>query len=314
MKGKYNKMCGVVFLLGFLTAVSNQANTHPMTSQSIFNKGENIELIVIGNTSEGCSFEMKEKWGNIPCCYIHEDREDSRGKLCGASKQPDECRQPGSGDYHLEEFAGESGWCKLRLVDARFSDEGVYKITFLSEPRSNHEIAVKVKQTIFISNVTVNEGETIELKSAGGFAGYGCSFEMKNTEKNLTCCYIHEGREDNRGKKLCSASKQPDWCRQPGSGEYKVEELVGWCKLTLYDAKLSDTGVYKIVFPFEPDRYNQETVMVNWVDSLKIGLTLAYCLLWAGAGVVLLTCFVSCVCTCAEACVAKAKAKIQSRR
>ena len=124
--------------------------------------------------------------------------------------------------------------------------------------------------------VTFNEGETIELKPVGDKSGFGCSFEMKNTERDLTCCYIHEEREDTRGEKLCSAAKQPTGCRQPGSGEYKVEELVGWCKLTLYDAKLSDTGVYKIVFPFEPDRYNQETVMVNWVDSLKIGLTLAY--------------------------------------
>jgi len=112
---------------------------------------------------------------------------------------------------------------------------------------------------------TFNEGETIELRAVGDKSGFGCSFEMKDTE----CCYIHEEREDTRGEKLCSASKQPDECRQPGSGEYKVEELdgpVGWCKLTLTDAKLNDTGVYKITFPFEPDRYNKETtVIVNEV-------------------------------------------------
>ena len=52
-----------------------------------------------------------------------------------------------------------------------------------------------------------------------------------------------------------------------GSGEYEVGEIdgpVGWCKLTIFEAGLSDAGVYKIVFPFEPARYNQEiTVKVN---------------------------------------------------
>ena len=57
------------------------------------------------------------------------------------------------------------------------------------------------------------------------------------------------------------STEQPQGCRQPGAGEYEVEELdgpVGWCKLTINGAKLNDAGVYKVTFPFEPDRYNQE--------------------------------------------------------
>ena len=109
--------------------------------------------------------------------------------------------------------------------------------------------------------LTFNEGETIELLAVGDKTGYGCSFEIENTTKNVTCCYVHEEREEDRGERLCSASKQPNECRQPGSGAYKVEEIdgpIGWCKLTLSEAKLSDAGVYKITFPFEPARYNQD--------------------------------------------------------
>jgi len=120
--------------------------------------------------------------------------------------------------------------------------------------------------------LTFNEGETIELLAVGDKSGFGCSFEIKDTEKDVTCCFIHDEREEDRGKRLCGSARQPKECRQPGSGgEYKVEELdgpVGWCKLTLPEAKLSDAGVYKITFPFEPARYNQEMT----VEVKKVGL------------------------------------------
>jgi len=131
------------------------------------------------------------------------------------------------------------------------------------------------------------EGETIELFAVGDKSGFGCSIEIKDTSKDKTCCYIHEEREETRGEKLCGAVKQPDGCRQPGSGEYKVEELdgpVGWCKLTIFEARLSDAGVYKIIFPFEPARYNQEiTVTVN-----RIGLNRAEWILVVAVLVVVL--------------------------
>jgi len=131
-----------------------------------------------------------------------------------------------------------------------------------------------------------NEGETIELFAVGDKSGFGCSIEIKDTAKDKTCCYIHEEREETRGEKLCGSVKQPDGCRQPGREEYKVEELdgpVGWCKLTIFEARLSDAGVYKITFPFEPARYNQEiTVQVN-----QIGLNQAESL-WMLVAMVLL--------------------------
>ena len=60
--------------------------------------------------------------------------------------------------------------------------------------------------------MTFNEGETVELLAVGDKSG--CSFEMKDLAKNVSCCYIHEEREDTRGEKLFSASKQPDECRR----------------------------------------------------------------------------------------------------
>merc|ERR1719180_598057 len=115
-----------------------------------------------------------------------------------------------------------------------------------------------------------NQGETIELFAVGDKSEFVCSIEIKSIAKDKTCCYIHEEREETRGEKLCGVAKQPDGCRQPGSGDHKVEELdgpVGWCKLTIFEARVSDAGVYKITFPFEPARYNQEiTVAVNQID------------------------------------------------
>ena len=136
--------------------------------------------------------------------------------------------------------------------------------------------------------MTFNEDGPIHLLARGDKSGYGFSFEAEDTEKELTCCYIHVGRENNRGKRLCSAPSQPYGCRQPGNGEYKVEELdgpVGWCKLTIFEARLSDAGVYKITFPFEPARYNQDiTVTVkqiglNRAEWVMVALLVAHVLL-----------------------------------
>ena len=136
--------------------------------------------------------------------------------------------------------------------------------------------------------LTFNKGETIELFAVGDKSGFGCSIEVKDTAQNTTCCYIHEEREETRGEKLCGEAKQPNWCRQLGRGEYKVEELdgpVGWCKLTIFEARLSDAGVYKITFPFESARYNQDiTVTVkqiglNRAEWVMVALLVAHVLL-----------------------------------
>ena len=66
--------------------------------------------------------------------------------------------------------------------------------------------------------LTFNEGETIELLAVGDKSGFGCSFEIKDTEKDVTCCFIHDEREEDRGKRLCGSARQPKECRQPGSG------------------------------------------------------------------------------------------------
>ena len=73
------------------------------------------------------------------------------------------------------------------------------------------------------------EGDNITLVAQGDHWGQGCSFEIKNTENGVTICYIDENREDQRKgdrPKLCSETKQPDECRQPGSGRYKVRDIL----------------------------------------------------------------------------------------
>ena len=57
-----------------LLPYSNYSRNKVMT----FNEGVTIELLAVGDKS-GCSFEMKDLAKNVSCCYIHEEREDTRG-------------------------------------------------------------------------------------------------------------------------------------------------------------------------------------------------------------------------------------------
>ena len=61
----------------------------------------------------------------------------------------------------------------------------------------------------------VDEGETIILETVGDFDGYGCSFEIRNIKRGVSCCYIHAGREDQRGSddeiQLCSDLQPVSW-------------------------------------------------------------------------------------------------------
>ena len=123
-------------------------------------------------------------------------------------------------------------------------------------------------------------GKTIKLEAQGDFHGYGCSFEITNAENGVTCCYIKESREGQRNEsseelKLCNAEKQPEECRQPGSGEYEVKEIPGpvrWCRLTLFRARIADSGDYKIKFPKEPTNVKERTVTVKpYISKSAIG-------------------------------------------
>ena len=120
-------------------------------------------------------------------------------------------------------------------------------------------------------------GKTIKLEAQGDFHGYGCSFEITNAENGVTCCYIKQSREGQRNEsseelKLCNAEKQPEECRQPGSGEYEVKEIPGpvrWCRLTLFRARIADSGDYKIRFPKEPAKDMERTVNVKLDGSTQ---------------------------------------------
>lgn len=119
-----------------------------------------------------------------------------------------------------------------------------------------------------------NEGERIMLEAVGDKSGYGCSFEITDEEKQMTCCYIHKLREGLRGKRLCKSSVQHEECRQPNS--YSVEEkdgLIGSCIFTIFKAKVSDSGTYKIKFPYQP-KFNKEKridIKSNGLSHASIG-------------------------------------------
>merc|ERR1711997_39977 len=124
-------------------------------------------------------------------------------------------------------------------------------------------------------NVTtkeLDEGGTIVLEATGDKSGHGCSFEVTDKDTNITCCYIHQERENKRGNGLCGEPKQPKECRQPNTGSYTVHEidaLIGACKLEIPNAKPNDSGDYHVRFPLPPEKYNQ-TISVK---IKKDGLT-----------------------------------------
>ena len=122
---------------------------------------------------------------------------------------------------------------------------------------------------------TYEEGENITLTIRGDVLGQGCSFEITNSGNGVTCCYITAEREEQgqrqgsgKGKKLCTAPVQPRECRKPE--EYKVEEItskedpdVNWCRLNLINARITDSGVYKVKFPINPAHDKNETITVK---------------------------------------------------
>ena len=127
-------------------------------------------------------------------------------------------------------------------------------------------------------------GENITLVAQGDHLGYGCSFEIKNTDSGVTCCYIRASRENQRrgeeDPELCNERKQPAECRQPGGGKYEVKEILRgrWCRLTLFEARTTDSGDYHVKFPKEPTSNKKITVTVE-SDSLStaaaVGIGLA---------------------------------------
>merc|ERR1711953_1496696 len=125
-------------------------------------------------------------------------------------------------------------------------------------------------------------GENITFLAQGDHLGYGCSFEIKNTDSGVTCCYIRARRENQRrgeeDPKLCNERKQPAECRQPGKYEVKEIPRGRWCRLTLFEARTTDSGDYHVKFPKEPTSNKKISVMVE-SDSLStaaaVGIGLA---------------------------------------
>jgi len=112
------------------------------------------------------------------------------------------------------------------------------------------------------TTVQATEGKILELRASGDKSNDGCSF----THLATNCCYVHKLREDVRGDRLCSEAKQPIECRQPGSGEYRVDEIsgrVGECRLILNDTRQTDAGSWTIRFPFDGEQpVQKQTVEV----------------------------------------------------
>ena len=117
---------------------------------------------------------------------------------------------------------------------------------------------------------TFSEGANITLASSGK-TEKGCSFKVTQKDQ-ITCCYIEERREKNR-KDLCGMTEQPKECRQRGTGEhgFEVKEFsegvpLGVCKLSMFGARTSDSGVYTATFRFGGDKKKNQKIIVEGIQ------------------------------------------------
>ena len=139
---------------------------------------------------------------------------------------------------------------------------------------------------------TYGEGENITLTIRGEVLGGGCSFEMTNSRNGVTCCYITVEREKTgRRKKLCTAPDQPRECRKPE--EYKVEEIIShpdvtWCQLNLINARITDSGVYKVKFPINPAHDRNGTITVKAASTYSTSDLVVILVSAVGGGLVTL--------------------------
>ena len=109
--------------------------------------------------------------------------------------------------------------------------------------------------------INSTEGQNVTIHVEGDYYGGGCKFlfQIKEKEKNITCCYKHKLRER---KGLCDNLTQPRSCRK--EDEYDVQEIegaIGWCTLTLFDGKQSDSGLYQVVFPDDRNTKVRERIV-----------------------------------------------------
>jgi ankyrin repeat protein len=101
----------------------------------------------------------------------------------------------------------------------------------------------------------------------------GCKFLLQNSSGVLTCCFSMA----SRGDQLCDPGIQGASCRERGS--YTVEEEPARCVLRLPDFQLSDTGIYRAIFPAcQGCSRNQELVAFTPWEGWKTALLVLFCL------------------------------------
>eukprot|EP00092_Neocalanus_flemingeri_P004390 GFUD01004722.1.p1 GENE.GFUD01004722.1~~GFUD01004722.1.p1 ORF type:complete len:704 (+),score=141.96 GFUD01004722.1:39-2150(+) len=119
-------------------------------------------------------------------------------------------------------------------------------------------------------NKSFYEGENVTLLVEGDFGSEGCKVLFHQKLDNVTCCYIDERRDHHiqynktGGERLCGRLTEPESCRKRDTYEVReVDGWNGWCKMTLFDGKKSDSGEYQIIFPGDPESNTKRTIEVN---------------------------------------------------
>eukprot|EP00092_Neocalanus_flemingeri_P106024 GFUD01135978.1.p1 GENE.GFUD01135978.1~~GFUD01135978.1.p1 ORF type:complete len:689 (-),score=135.46 GFUD01135978.1:17-2017(-) len=113
--------------------------------------------------------------------------------------------------------------------------------------------------------LSFNEGQNVTVIVEGDFGSEGCKFLFHQDVGNVTCCYIDIRRHhNNQGEALCGRLTEPASCRKKDT--YYVREIDGyngWCSMTLFDGKRSDSGEYQVLFPADPESNAKRIVEVN---------------------------------------------------
>ena len=165
-----------------------------------FSDGEPSNLTVLGDTGNGCKFELQTDEDRT-CCYMNQEAQnytDTDYNICG-DQQSKDCISKNR--FEVREPRGQ-GKCILILKHFKKSDAGIYIVEFPNESnpsnrRKNIEILERKQE---IKEFVVGQTATVVFK--GDIKEEGCKFEANLGSR--TCCYEGKRRQSCKPDNKCT--------------------------------------------------------------------------------------------------------------
>ena len=184
-----------------------------------FIDGEPANLTVLGDTGNGCKFELQTDEDRT-CCYMNKELQNYPDyNICG-DQQSEDCIN--KNHFRVTEPKGQ-GKCILTLNDFKKSEAGIYIVEFPNESKpSNRRKKIEIIERKYeIKEIVVGQTATVVFK--GDIKGEGCKFEANLGSR--TCCYESKKRQSCKQETKCTDIRN--------TSTYEVKEDGNKCVLYL---------------------------------------------------------------------------------